>query len=161
MRNAILVVVVGLLCALHNNTWAQASIHSAGGDGNGSGGSVSTSIGQVVYTSADNQSVRVIQGVQQPYEVLVVTGIKTNLAKQLKIKVYPNPTMDNLSISVDDLSNGPLEFQLFDLQGRLLDSRELSNSETIINLFYLPSATYLLKISSKRRPIQTFKIIKS
>ena len=55
---------------------AQEVISSSGGNVSGSGGSVSYSVGQVVYTTNTGTNGSVAQGVQQPYEISVVTGIE-------------------------------------------------------------------------------------
>ena len=55
---------------------AQTSVNATGGDASGSGGSVSYSVGQVVYTTNTGTSGSVAQGVQQPYEISVVTAIE-------------------------------------------------------------------------------------
>ena len=55
---------------------AQTSVNAIGGDATGSGGSVSYSVGQVVYTTNKGTNGSVVEGVQQPYEILVVTAIK-------------------------------------------------------------------------------------
>jgi hypothetical protein len=55
---------------------AQESINATDGDVSGSGGSVSYSVGQVVYTTHTGTSGSVAEGVQQPYEISVVTGLE-------------------------------------------------------------------------------------
>lgn len=54
---------------------AQTSVNATDGDVSGSGGSVSYSVGQVVYTTHTGTSGSVAEGVQQPYEISVVTGL--------------------------------------------------------------------------------------
>ena len=55
---------------------AQESVNATGGNASGSGGSASYSVGQVVYTNNTGTSGSVAQGVQQPFEISVVTGIE-------------------------------------------------------------------------------------
>ena len=55
---------------------AQTSVNATGGDASGGGGSVSYSVGQVVYTTHTGTSGSVAEGVQQPYEISVVTGLE-------------------------------------------------------------------------------------
>jgi gliding motility-associated-like protein len=54
---------------------AQESIHSSGGDGSASTGSVSISIGQVVYNEYSSGTGTEVQGVQQPYDLVKVKSV--------------------------------------------------------------------------------------
>ena len=63
---------------------AQEAVLASGGDTSGSGGSISYSVGQVVYTTNTGTSgYSVAEGVQQPYEISVVTS----LDKSINIKL--------------------------------------------------------------------------
>ena len=68
---AILLLGLGLI-----ELQAQEAIPASGGDASGSGGSVSYSIGQVVYQTHTCTSGSVAEGVQQSFEILVVTAIE-------------------------------------------------------------------------------------
>lgn len=46
------------------------------------------------------------------------------------VKIYPNPVSDYLSISIPD-NNAQITFELIDIQGRKILTKEISNSETI------------------------------
>jgi hypothetical protein len=139
---------------------AQHSVNTTGGDATGSGGSFSYSVGQIVYSSQETSSARIIEGVQQPYEIFVVTGSNNWLSNKLNIRLYPNPTMDVVTLSLSEYRESGLSFQVHDLQGRKLISGEIAGVQTQVNLFNLPAATYLLTVSNRKREIRTFKIIK-
>lgn len=144
-----------------SSIYAQQSINSSGGDGSSSAGSISYSIGQIVYQAIEGSGTRMIEGVQQPYEILIITGLNNQLANLLNIKVYPNPTFDHVTLSVDDLSKGSLYYRLYDMHGRIIQNSEIIQTQTLLNLNNLPAATYLLKVMSGRRDIRTFKIFKT
>src|SRR6056297_978638 len=55
---------------------AQQAMPASGGDASGSGGFVSYSVGQVVYTTHTGANGSVAQGVQQTYEIAVESGIE-------------------------------------------------------------------------------------
>ena len=55
---------------------AQQAIPASGGNASGSGGSASYSVGQVIYSKNTGTNGSVAQGIQQPYEIMVVTGIE-------------------------------------------------------------------------------------
>lgn len=139
---------------------AQDAVPATGADASGSGGSASYTVGQVVYTSVGSASGTVNQGVQQPY-VLLVTGVQNNPNINLMMTVYPNPstTFINLKIEKTDLQN--LSFQLYDVQGKILFSKQITNSETAILLNEYTSGDYFLKVINNKDELKTFKIIKN
>ena len=86
---------------------AQESVNATGSNASGSGGSASYSVGQVVYTTNTGTNGSMAQGVQQPYEILVATGLEEAKSINLTVSAYPNPTTDYLTLEVKDfeLSN--------------------------------------------------------
>jgi len=65
-----------LFCLAFAGLHAQEAIPASGGNAKGSGGTVSYSFGQVYYISVEGVNGTVAQGVQQPFEISVVTGNK-------------------------------------------------------------------------------------
>jgi regulatory protein YycH of two-component signal transduction system YycFG len=166
---------------------AQETLLTAGGDASGSGGSISYSIGQVLYTFNTGNNGTEAQGVQQPYEISVVQIIKNaDILKidannstvssssvidksedvkflNLKCIAYPNPTSDILTLSIEfpDKLNSNLSYQLFDLNGKLIESKKVENSNTSIDMNNLVPAAYILNVNKDNISIKTFKIIKN
>jgi hypothetical protein len=139
---------------------AQNAIPATGGNASGSGGSVSYSVGQIVYTKNAGTNGTAAQGVQQPYEISVVTAIEKALDISLEMVVYPNPATDFIKLKISNYDLQNLRYQLYDINGSLLlDNKVESNETSIIMSNYLPS-TYFLKISDKNKVVKTFKIIK-
>lgn len=154
--SAVLLLGLGLTSAQ-----AQENVPATGGNGSGSGGSVSFSIGQVVYTANTGTSGSVLQGIQQPYEILVVTAIEEATRINLSVSAYPNPTTDNLQLKVENENLKDLSYQLYDMQGKLLQSEKLTGNETQINMNgYVPS-TYFVRVINRNQSIKEFKIIKN
>lgn len=155
-----LALLLGLgLTGLH----AQESVNASGGNASGSGGSISYSMGQVVYTANSGTTGTVSQGVQQPYEISVITGFEDIKWMNLNCSVYPNPTTDYLTLKVDASTSIPirnLSYQLFDMNGRLLGSGKLESRETQIVMVNLVPETYLLEIFDQKKIVKSFKIIK-
>src|SRR5689334_14951532 len=88
-----LFLIICLLCIEFSGMNAQSNTVASGGDAKGSGGSSSYSVGQVNYATNSGGSKIITEGIQQPYEILVVTGIeKTDI--DLSAAVYPNPATD-------------------------------------------------------------------
>ncbi|MCP4553708.1 MAG: T9SS type A sorting domain-containing protein, partial [Bacteroidetes bacterium] len=57
-----------------------------------------------------------------------------------------------------DLSN--LSFQLFDINGRLIESKEIEGNKTSIRMDTLVPATYFIRVIQDNKEVKTFKIIK-
>ena len=103
---------------------AQTSVNATGSNASGSGGSVSYSVGQVVYTTNTGTNGSVAQGVQQPFEISVVTGLEEAKGINLSVTAYPNPTTDYLTLSIADFDASKLSYQLYDMNGKLLQNEK-------------------------------------
>lgn len=140
---------------------AQESVNATGGNASGSGGSASYSAGQVVYTTNTGTSGSVAQGVQQPYEISVVTAIEEAKGINLSVTAYPNPTTDYLTLSIDKFEISNLTYQLYDMNGKLLQTKKMTGTETQIDMSnYVPS-TYFVSVINGNQSIKKFKIIKT
>ncbi|MGC4040559.1 MAG: T9SS type A sorting domain-containing protein [Flavobacterium sp.] len=139
---------------------AQQATVSSGGNATGSGGSVSYSIGQPVDKTQTGTAGTITQGVQQPLEIVTLSGSEFENIR-LEAVVFPNPTVLNVTLKITNSDLGKFNYQLFDLQGRLLNEGKISNQETTIEMDSYPSATYLLKVNSDSKQLKTFKILKN
>lgn len=139
---------------------AQESLNTVGDNAIGSGGSMSYSIGQVVYTTNTATSGSVAQGVQQPYEISVITGTIQAKDINLLITAYPNPTINNLILNFNEFKIANLSYQLYNLQGKLLQSDLITSRESSIYMSDLPPATYFVKIIQDNNEVKVFKINK-
>jgi len=140
---------------------AQQVVTTSGGNAAGAGGTSSYTVGQIVYNTYTGTNGSAAQGVQQPFEISVVTGIEEALGISLEIMVYPNPTTDFLTLSVDNFEVSNLSYYLYDINGRLLETQKLEGKQTSIAMSNLVPATYFLKVSEGRKELRTFKIIKN
>ena len=140
---------------------AQESINATGGNAEGSGGSASYSVGQLMYQTHTGTNGSVAEGVQQPFEISVVTGIEQANGINLTVMAYPNPTTDYLMLDVMDFELSALSFQLFDLNGRLLQSKKIIDSQTRIVMSSLAPAIYFVRVIQGNKEVKTFKIIKN
>ncbi len=139
---------------------AQQTIPAAGSEASGSGGSVSYTIGQLVYTTNTGANNSLAQGVQQVYEISTL-GVDDINEIKLDYLVYPNPTIDKLTLKIQNFNNENLSYQIYDINGRILKMEKLMNNATSISMRYLPSAIYFLRVSSGQQPLKTFKIMKN
>tara|TARA_B110000037_G_C17035891_1_gene471588 strand:- start:343 stop:825 length:483 start_codon:yes stop_codon:yes gene_type:complete len=139
---------------------AQESINGSGSEATGTGGTASYSVGQVVYTTATGTNGSVAQGVQQPYEISVTTGINETTIN-LEMSVYPNPTTNYLQLKVESEKLENLNFQLIDLQGKVIENKKVSATTSTIKMETLPKAIYFLNVTDNNQVVKTFKIIKN
>ena len=140
---------------------AQNVIPASGGNASGSGGSASYTIGQMVYTTHTGTNGSVAQGVQQPFEISVVSAIEEAKGITLECAVYPNPATDILTLKVENVDLSTLTFQLYDMQGKLLESKKVEGRLTNIGMSNLAPANYFLKVTEGNKELRTFKIVKN
>ena len=151
------IFMMTLACAV----MAQTDIVPAGGTATGGAGTVTYTVGQIAVQSADNGDKSVLEGVQQPYEIQTV-GINDYPGITLDAVVYPNPTMNvlNLRISNYEIPSEGLTAQLYDANGRLLQTVTVSDLETRFDLGTYATATYQLRVLDGKQLLKTFKIVK-
>lgn len=138
---------------------AQTGAVTSGGNASGSGGSVSFSVGQVVYTTNSGADGSVAQGVQQPYEISEIVAIN-DFSEDWECSVFPNPANDFLIISQEQ--NDSFTFQLFDNNGQLVRQGKLNMGETNIPMRDLAPAVYFLRIADAAGELKKeFKIVKN
>jgi hypothetical protein len=152
--------IIFLLAFCTLSIFAQETIPAGGGNASGSGGSVSYTIGQVVYTKNTGTTGSVTQGIQQPFEISVVTGIEDIAGTSMSLSVYPNPAYNFLILKIEGYEITKLTWQLFDLDGKLLEFKNVVNSETSIDMSNHIPACYFLKVIKDNEELRTFKIIK-
>ena len=137
---------------------AQIAVAATGGDASGSGGSASYTVGQIVYTTATGTTGSVSQGVQQPYDISITVGIEE---KTIGLAAFPNPTKDQLNLSVTGFTTQQYSYQLYDASGKLVESDKVSSSTTSINTQALTPGVYILSVLDNNLIIKTFRIIKN
>ena len=149
-----------LLLGLGLTTQAQQVPTATGGNASGSGGSVAYSVGQIVYNTNTGTTGSVAQGMQQPYEISIVLGVDENSIK-LELTAYPNPTTNYLTLNLGKTELSNLNFQLYDMSGKLIESNKITSTIETIRMENLPSSTYFLKVTNDNKEVKTFKIIKN
>lgn len=137
---------------------AQQSNVASGANISGSGGSISYSLGQVVYATNTGSTGSVAQGVQQAFEIFSV-GINEN-EFQISLNAFPNPTTTSLVLITETL-NSEMNYQLTNAQGQLLESKKMEVNEVNIAMHNFSAGLYFLKVTSNNKEVKTFKIIKN
>ena len=155
-KRTIFLVFMLLLTSMY--TTAQETIDTTGGEATGSGGTSSYSVGQIIYSTNTGTSGSEAQGVQQPFEISTVLGTN-EIAINLALRVYPNPTANFLTLKVAETEG--LTIILYDIQGKLIARKTINDTTTIINLENQSTATYFLNVIKNNKIFKIFKIIKN
>lgn len=150
----ITLIFIGTALNLH----AQQAPVNAGGELTGSGGSASYSIGQVTTSYESSSTHTMNAGVQQPYEWFVVS-VQEQPGISIQLNVYPNPTADLLTISIEPFTDD-YSFELVNELGQQLIVGKLIDAKTTLQLRDYPTATYYLRIKNVRGGPSIFKLIK-
>jgi hypothetical protein len=140
----------------------QTTINSTGNNSSGSGGSISYSVGQITFnTFSGIEGASFAQGVQQPYEISVVTSTEDIEGILLNYKIYPNPTNDKLILIIKPLEGVMFNYQLYNQFGILIQIRNIESEETEISLEGYSASIYFLKVIRNNMEVKVFKIIKN
>lgn len=146
--------------AIISSIHAQETVNTSGGDASGIGGTVAYSVGQIFFITNSGNTGSKSQGVQQPYEIYIYSGLE-EFETILAFEVYPNPTDGMLILETSGIFTGTLTYQLYDLHGKLLRLEQFSGNKTTILMKELAPAVYFLKILDQDKVVKTFKIIKN
>ena len=141
------------------NLKAQSGNAASGGNATGSGGSSSYSVGQTLYTSETGSSGEVSKGVQQPYEILVITGIDKKYIS-IETTVYPNPTTGSVMLKLSTEFPG-ISYTLSDATGKIIRQRIVNGKQSMITMEDLAEGIYYIKVTKENSELKTFKIIKN
>lgn len=163
-RHKLKLNIFSLLFFVLSNLQAQKTISSTGGEATGTGGFVSYTIGQVLYSSNEGASGHsIVQGVQQPYEISVIASLPEVEGLNLFISAYPNPTTYFLTVKLalsTTLNVQNLQYIIFDINGKLLQTTKATGHKTKIKTNKLANGIYFLKVLNNSKIIKVFKIVK-
>jgi len=138
---------------------AQEVISSAGETQKISGYEISWTIGEPVIETISAGTIILTQGFHQ--SKLTITPATEFLFSDIELKVYPNPTNEFITIYINKIGDN-LNYFLYDLAGKLLETKPIITTETKLLLQTRSSGTYILKVQrDEKETLQTFKIIKN
>jgi hypothetical protein len=138
---------------------AQDALVASGVEASGTGGSLSYSVGQGLYTTNTGSTGSLAQGVQQAFEIITLSNPDLTSVTLFAV-AYPNPTTDKVVLSLGNLDLTALSYVLYDLSGRLVLNALVQEFKTEIAMQNLPLGVYILKVNKNNTVLKTFKIIK-
>jgi hypothetical protein len=150
-----------LSCALIVSFTAQSqeAIAASGGESVGSGGTSSYTLGQVFYTATTGSNGTISQGIQKSIELFALSNPALT-SVNLEAVIYPNPTSDQVMLTITDIALTDLSYVLLDIQGKVVSNAKINTTDTRVSLQGLSVGTYVLKVNQKNSELKTFKIIK-
>lgn len=155
-------VFLGISLSFAPKASAQQTQLSSGGNGSGIGGSFAYSVGQVMYTAESNSAISLSKGVQQSFELILVTGIEEEDRYGLAATVFPNPTTNYLTVEIKNYTpTTAFEILLFDAKGKQVHRQQVVDIETQIQMEHLSSALYILQLIQGNKLVKLVKVIKN
>lgn len=140
---------------------AQSNFTSSGKKASSSNGSVNYSVGQVFYTQQESSGGFVNNGVQVASEVLTLS-INQDVLLNFSAKVYPNPTVKEVFIKLENVITSNLSYQVFNLNGKkITEAKKIIGETTKVSMNKLPASVYFLQIKSNNQHLKTIKIVKT
>jgi hypothetical protein len=149
-----------LLILFSLSALSQESILSASNNATGDGGTVSYSVGQAAFNTFIASTGAITEGVQQPYEILFMTGLDDENQLALHGIVYPNPATSELKLKIDLPSFSQLYYRLSNGDGLKISHGKIDAEETVIPVESLSSGVYLLTVMENEKILSTWKVIK-
>ena len=145
--------------------YVQGSYHAVGNDGHhfnmsvdqGYNSAVPAEVAEALFDNSDHLPVTMKIAVD------VHLGVEDNEAQSFFASVAPNPAFDNAVIHFFNPSQGQVQFELYSLQGQLMQRESYDFSEGSqefgLSLEGLPKGFYLLRIKHDNGCGQTVKVV--
>lgn len=151
MKNLFSILSACLLLISITNLKAQESINNAGGEATGSGGTLSYSIGQLVFTSKTNNNYSVTDGVQQAYNSsttlpLVLLDFEAKVSTRKEVHLVWTTTQErNTDYFTVERSKNGTDWETLTKVAGAGNSRITLRYETLDKTPYMGKSYYRLK----------------
>ncbi|MCK5536010.1 MAG: T9SS type A sorting domain-containing protein [Bacteroidales bacterium] len=158
----ITLLIIGLLLTsiVFSQTANPELVGSAGESFNNSTYQLDWSIGEFATATYSTGNYVITQGLHQ--NNYVITSVE-NMAREINISAYPNPTTDLISIFFADLLSSIEHGNVMivtDINGKVLQQVEVINEVEQLNFSNYANGIYFLTVKQLNQVIKSFKIIK-
>ncbi len=166
MKTLIFTVSLVLYFVGSNAQTASPELVSSAGDSfNNTSYQLDWSIGECLTATHTAGAYVLTQGFHQnSYQI---TSVK-DLAKDINITVYPNPTSDFISLNFVKVQNfGKVSYTITNINGKILQQAEVTNDNEQLNFSNYANGVYFISVVqtehalSQQQLIKSFKIIKN
>jgi hypothetical protein len=148
-------LIISWLCSIV----LQAQQHVVATSGNtvqNTSGSISWTLGEPVITTFSTGSKVLSQGFQQGG--ISVSSHVVDKTSEFKINIAPNPTSNWILLSVEQPKD--LQYQLYNFNGKLLQSKSIVGLTTRIDFAGLASGSYIIKVMKGKIEMKSLMIVK-
>jgi hypothetical protein len=159
--SAIVFVLIILVLFRPSALHAQHAVSASGTDIYGTGGSISYTLGQVVYEMYLGGSGTVVLGVQQPHEIYVYPGFENPLLIPPFVAVFPNPVLNLMTIQLDDDPDIHVVAVLYDITGKVLEQININSRQALMDLSTYARGVYILRVYHRGHSSQVFRVVKN
>jgi hypothetical protein len=159
VKHFIFLLFITIISLTGSRTVAQQAVLTSGGNAGGDAGTVSYSVGQMIYSFKTGTGGSIFEGLEQPYEILIPIGIETK-EMTMECTLFPNPVSRNVTLRIEKDAPGQTQYFLYSMMGALLLQSEVISQETLIHMEDLEKGTYFLRITASDNTNKTFYIIK-
>lgn len=160
MKQMVLCFLIPFLLLMHGACLSQQVISTTGTHAAGANVQLSWTIGEPVIETFTGTSVILTQGFHQSR--LTVTTVDPVVYPGVTLLVYPNPVSSFLKLEIKGEGLKDLSFCLYDINGRLLQNKQVENQPEMIGMEnYAPGAYFLKVFRENSLPLQSFKIVKN
>lgn len=160
MKRIGIIVFLTSLAFCINAQVNQEVIATSGGYNVNGNISLSWTLGETIIPTLHSQdgSLVLSHGFQQK---LLVTAIEETFSELIKIKVFPNPASDVISIQFESPVVDEIIVDILDIQGKLLKTEKIdaASREKQINLQDLPGGIYYFRLSNEKNR-NVYKVVK-
>ena len=85
-----------------------------------------------------------------PMSITISAGVGMNrFLTDASLSVYPNPSYGYLNIQLAEYNGNPVDLMMYDLGGRQVMSRQLTNAQTTLDVMDLKSGVYVVRLESE------------
>lgn len=151
-----LVIAMSMVFGLSAQSATPNVLASSGGEGSDGDNHAAWTLGELSISTLNNGDQILTQGFHQPRLLIVGTN---DGDPDIGIKIYPNPTQDQLVIRYDgDLS---LEYTLHDMRGVRSATGDIGDGNTEVDVRNLPAGHYQMSIYNDNKIIRSVTIEKT
>ena len=91
---------------------------------------------------------------------LIVSAVSINELAQGLVRVFPNPTTENITLDIDYENFNLLSYRITDIYGAVIDEKAIETSSTQIRFESMPAGIYFVQLINNGSIDAVFKIIK-
>ncbi|MFN0201782.1 MAG: T9SS type A sorting domain-containing protein [Bacteroidia bacterium] len=88
-------------------------------------------------------------------------SVETPIRLPFQVTMYPNPiSQQTISISIKAEEPSSFQCSIYDIQGKIIETKTLTENTTLLDVSYLPAGAYFIKIEDDKHHAMVEKVIK-